>query len=468
MKSGWMVAGLVIGVIAVPGSAGATVYTVGAGGSHSSIQGAITTAVAGGGDNEIHVLQGTYNETLTVSSSLASGSLVITGGWYSGFAERSFDPSLTVVDGQAAGSVLSVFSVGGSFEIRGLTLRNGLADDGGGAQIKPLGLAKVTIAGCIISDNVSAGVPEGGGMYLYAKVDSVIEILGNIVENNRCEAADSQVNGAGLFGISEDSGIIRIKANRVRGNVAHTAADHNSEGAGAYFYADGISEIEFSDNIVTGNRSTGVGNALYLGVYVGSWGDSSSVTVRRNLIWDNASSKSGYTGYHFGSHTFNNSSGVITDTVVAGTGGQGLYAAAFNSSRLTVTNVTVADVTGSAYLLAQRDTSTLNQFNTIKWNSSLADDISGVITSGNNLGGSNPLFIDISSGNYQIATGSPAIDFGTNGAPEIGSSDLVGGVRVLAGTGPDPKVDAGASEYANVFAAGFESSTVTRWSAARY
>ncbi|MEJ2721587.1 MAG: choice-of-anchor Q domain-containing protein [bacterium] len=69
------------------------------------------------------------------------------------------------------------------------------------------------------------------------------------------------------------------------------------------------------------------------------------------------------------------------------------------------------------------------------WDTSLGTD------GGNNLD-SDPLFVDPLTGNLRLLAGSPAIDHGSNAAPELQSTDLDGNTRILGGV-----VDMGAYEF---------------------
>ncbi|WP_176441677.1 Ig-like domain repeat protein [Granulicella rosea] len=62
-----------------------------------------------------------------------------------------------------------------------------------------------------------------------------------------------------------------------------------------------------------------------------------------------------------------------------------------------------------------------------------------------------PQFIDPSQANFQLRSGSPAIDTGNNSAPQMTATDLSGAARIQDATGKGyPQVDMGAYEYAGV------------------
>ena len=67
-------------------SVGAAIYTVGPGGTHATVQGAIDAALWAPGVDEIRVGAGTYVENLNLSQGGSSNVIVMTGGWDAGFA----------------------------------------------------------------------------------------------------------------------------------------------------------------------------------------------------------------------------------------------------------------------------------------------------------------------------------------------------------------------------------------------
>jgi hypothetical protein len=151
---------------------------------------------------------------------------------------------------------------------------------------------------------------------------------------------------------------------------------------------------------------------------------------------------------------------VVSDTVVAGSAGDGAALQAYVTAQVSCTNLTVADVASRGLYLDAEPNASISLYNTIEWNTGEPDFVAGPVTTGNNLTANDPLFVDTAAGNYELGAGSPAIGFGTNSAPGLGTTDLAGGARVIGGS-----VDAGAYEYGNVFSDGFEYATAARWSA---
>jgi hypothetical protein len=66
--------------------------------------------------------------------------------------------SNTIVDGRAAGTVVTVSNVNAKVSITNLTIRNGFANSGGGLSNN----GTVTISNSVVSGNVAKGLIAGG------------------------------------------------------------------------------------------------------------------------------------------------------------------------------------------------------------------------------------------------------------------------------------------------------------------
>ena len=147
----------------------AATFTVGTGGTHATIQAAITAAITAGGDSEIRVEAGTYTENLTVADTMTSGTLTITGGWDPAFTIRNTDPSVTTISGGSVGRVLTVEILGGTLTLDGFTLKDGnpAFSFGGELSLEPRNAAQITISNNQIQGNTitATGGVDGGGVY---------------------------------------------------------------------------------------------------------------------------------------------------------------------------------------------------------------------------------------------------------------------------------------------------------------
>lgn len=100
----------------------AAVFTVGAGGTHSSVQAALDAAIAAPGEDEVRIASGTWLERVGVAQTVADRTTV-SGGWTAGFTIRVADPTLTVIDAQDAGSAFRVSASAGYVEVSNLRAR---------------------------------------------------------------------------------------------------------------------------------------------------------------------------------------------------------------------------------------------------------------------------------------------------------------------------------------------------------
>lgn len=93
--------------------------------SYGTIQNAVNAA--GDGD-KVLVPATTYQENLVITRNI-----VLQGGWDNGCTTRvTTDPTNTVIDGDASGSVISITS-NSTATIEALTITNGQSNKGGGA-----------------------------------------------------------------------------------------------------------------------------------------------------------------------------------------------------------------------------------------------------------------------------------------------------------------------------------------------
>jgi hypothetical protein len=224
-------------------------------------------------------------------------------------------PESTIIDGSQAGSVISVT---GSASIEGMTVRNGLSDDGGG--IRAMGEAVVvTIRENIITDN-RAGLEFdfgfGGGIAFQGQ-NATIEsnriennyagdsgggiatggpsiIRNNVVRGNGCHIGGGGIlgedqtevvgnliieNWSDSFGGGVSGNIAAVKSNTIVWNYIHNAAFPQAAGVDI----DTSTPSVIQRNIIAFNhgpsgRTTGVGIKCY---------SSGSATIVCNDVWAN-------------------------------------------------------------------------------------------------------------------------------------------------------------------------------------
>ena len=425
----------------LPCIASAAVFTVGPGGTHSTLQAAIDAAVAAGGDNEIRVATGTWSEALALEADLGHGALHISGGWLPGFAARSSDPVLTVIDPAGAGIGFDLRLSGGTLVLEGLTVTHATR----ALSIYLSGAAAVRIDTARLVDNLDEGdySRDGTGMYASLMGTSSLELDRVVVAGNLARSTnDSTSAGAGLsLNAAENS---RVSVHRVLsvGNSGQ-AGSNQVTGAGIFLYLQDSATAEvldstFARNLSIGSDSaSGPGGALWLN-------DSTQLTVARTAWLGNGSSNdlrcAQLSLIASGTSTLE-----ISDSVVAaGTGSQtrGVSLSQRDTGTLRMTGCTVAGNPRDG-VSASRENGELSIANSIVYGNGQTTSFPAGVTPLASLIDVDPLFADAGHWDYRLRAGSPAIDAGSAVPPGgLSTTDLMGLPRVMGGA-----VDIGAHEY---------------------
>jgi len=203
---------------------------------YQSIQQGLDAASDG---DTVKVVSGTYAENLVIQGK----TIVLYGAYNDDFTERDFVANLTILQGDATESVVTLNEAGSSivngFNVTGGT-RSSLEvyyDNGGGFYCYG---GSPTISNNIIEKNDAHPPTEsgnevgGGGIY---SIDADINILNNIIRNNQA--------GRGA-GINVNGGNVTIRGNKISGNIADS--DH---GGGLYI---GAPNAEISENDIIENE----------------------------------------------------------------------------------------------------------------------------------------------------------------------------------------------------------------------
>lgn len=370
-----------------------------------TIQAGINAANPG---DTVLVAAGTYTENITFNGKAIT--VVSASG-----------PKTTIIDGGKLNSVVT-FNSGETTAsvIRGFTIRNGNATtgvgEGGGIAVEN---SSATITGNIIVNNVAC---EGDGIGV--GFGSPI-IQGNIIRKN----SDSACGGIGGAGI----GIRGASSAQVLNNTI----TNNSTGS----YGGGIALWSGNAVLIKNNRILN-NVAASNGGGISMFNDVSSVVVVQNLIHGNRSATGN--GVYWSNPPLVLVNNTITDSPQA-LGGATVWGDGFCCSVTIVNNIFVA--TGgatNAFSCGNADIPT-NSFTFNDAYSTNGSAFGGICTSQTGTNGNisaDPLFVNAAKGNYQLQSGSPAINAGNNSAPDLPNNDLAGKPRIVGGT-----VDMGAYEF---------------------
>ncbi len=190
-------------------------------------------AVAVSGDT-IRIAPGTYVENLSLATDLT---LIGTAG-----------QAVTVVDGGASGSVV-VVEPNAVVTLEGLTLRNGLANEGGGVLVR----GTATLRNSTITGNEATGY-EGGGGLANSYNSGPIVLEGCTVSNNVASFAFGG-NGAGISAVYGAS--LRLTNCTVSGNTS--TSTFGAYGGGIFTYK---TPLFVTASTISGNDSGYLGGGI--------------------------------------------------------------------------------------------------------------------------------------------------------------------------------------------------------------
>jgi len=325
-------------------------------------------------------------------------------------------PDVTVIDGGAAGSVVTI--AGEQIDtcvIDGLTITNGDNSESRGGGIF-IDASSPTIRNCIIDGNIAKW---GGGIYM--RNYSSPTIVSNTISNN-----ESKSNGAGI--VCYDSSPI-IQSNRIIGNSAETG----KVGGGLNCYH---SYEESSSPLIIGNLI--LNNDAYKGGGIRAHGTNTNATIINNIIAENVA----YEEYDGGAGIYIQSSATITNNTIVGNSapryGAGINFAMEAADIVHVNNNIIANSPDGYGVSCTNPVDSFDHNNV--WNNADGD-YWGSCSPGPSDISEDPLFVDPEGGDYHLQCGSPCIDAGDSTAPEIPDTDYDGEDRIIG-----EAVDIGADE----------------------
>ena len=372
-----------------------------------TVQAAID-AIAGAGGGDVWVAAGTYTERISLKRSVHV---------YGGFAgtetsrdQRDWTTHVTILDGNAEGSVVSALVGSDLSAVDGFTIRNGSSGNGGGIYCFR---ASPTISNNTITGNSATAIDaSGGGVYCSGGFPTIAHntIMGN----------SSSSSGGGIS-CSYSSSLI-----------AHNTITGNSAGSsGGGVYSIGGSPM-IAGNRVAANSASVVGGGVYC--------SEGSATIANNWITGNnltsASSQGGGICSYY-------SSPMIANNTVTGNSsnnGGGIY---WQSSSPTITNTIVAFNSSGLY---QSGSAKVNlRYNCVYGNA--AGNYSGwsgltdpTGTNGNI--SADPQLLAVDSGEVHLKANSPCLDAADDAVVQADWVDMDGEPRIQG-----MHVDIGADEF---------------------
>jgi hypothetical protein len=231
--------------------------------------------------------------------------------------------------------------------------------------------------------------------------------------------------------------------------IAGGKADDNGGGILNISGSPTVVNVIFTDNTATNSgggmanlfgASPTLANVMFVGNATGSDGGgmsnqtSSSPTLVNVVFWDNTSL--------VGGAMFNRSSNTVMVNVTFGGNSASHSGGAMYNDAGSAPTLTNAIMWGDIAPTGSEIISVDGAVPVISYSLVPITGISGVWSDGGSNIDSNPLFIDATSGNLRLASGSPAVDVGDDTAVPTGvSTDLRGNPRILGGA-----VDMGAYE----------------------
>jgi len=429
---------LVIAAVLLAAPAGAAVFTVGPGGTHTTIQAALDAAVLAGGANEVRVAAGTYGETLSVGPSFAGGQLRLCGGWDAAFTTRALDPARTVVDAAFAGTVLDARDFGGELVVEGLTFTRGNAVEGGGLHLDPGASGVARVRGNRIVGNGATsgeGTAVGAGVHVHSS-DGEVELADNVVAENVGRSSVAEVKGAGVGARMQGTARLTVVRNLIADN--HVAVTGGAiSGPGLFVFVTGDAEVEVTDNLVVRSTAAVPEETSLAGAGAALWAqDSASLVARRNAFLGNGPTLIGETTWQVSLMAIEASTLVFTDSLVAAGAGPttgGIDTSSADTGELRVVNVTIAD-NAELGLSARSYGGGQTVANSIVTGNHPDTSIVGDVPITTSTEGGDVKFVDPAHWDYRLRNGSPAVGAGNNAPPGgLGPADLAGGPRVIAG-----------------------------------
>jgi hypothetical protein len=274
----------------------------------------------------------------------------------------------------------------------------------------------------VIKNNTSL---NGGGVGV---IEGSPVIVGNVIDGNSAQ-----------FG-----GGIGVGGNSNAQIMHNTISENTGSFGGGGVELNGAANVIIEDNKILSNTAGIQGGGFWIV-------NESDEIIVQNLIANNWSPSGSqiYSSVPLSSVGFRLINNTVVSAIPGSTGRStpdaAVVADGFNTNVLLVNNIIFAPLDGTALLCnpAYQDGPPIVQnndaFNT--FGVSYGDSCAGMGGTQGNISG-NPEFVGLGMIPYELQPTSPAINAGTNSAPDLPKKDLAGHPRIVGGT-----IDIGAYEY---------------------
>jgi len=435
--------------------------TVGPQGQFQGMQAGLNALTTSATETELRIQSGaTFKEilTLTINSNRA---FIISGGWDATFAQQTDNSSLTVLDGNYVGRVLSITLNAGTLHFDNVTVTHGFNANsaGGGLFVSTHGAGTAaTLSRIAVHDNDSYSTgnvhPGGGGIFASAEQGPITIDNGVIYNNRALSFGAADVYGGGLFAqVYANAGLHLIgtaaKRTYLSANVADGGSGASSFGAGCFIQTLGNAVVELTfadivDNIGRGNFAARYGCEIDMS-------NTAALTLANLRIVGNSEDAA---------HPLNssqlyalagtNSTFDVHDTVVSAGSGEGLHLGVGSGSSMRLLNLSIANNPFGGLLLDS--TTGAQMYNSIVAGNGSYDISPALIPGDHDFIGGDPQFV--SGDRYlHVVAGSPVRNAGNDAPPGgLAALDADGTPRLF-----ESHVEIGAYEIGDpIFANGFE------------
>lgn len=349
--------------------------------------------------------------------------------------KSSSGAKVTIIDGGGVAPVVTFdTNEPASSMVNGFTLQNGISTVGslymgGGVFVY---FASPTLKNNIIENNHAC---NGGGIGVYYGSPA---ILSNTVAGN---SQSSCYGGSGAIAVVGDGSA------QIVGNIISNNTSPIGDCGGISLVGAGSPTI--LNNIITGNVASGLTTTVGGGICIQNVSGANAL-IAQNLIYANTADLGA------GIYAFvpSGSQPVFVNNTVVGSSaslqGSAVYITGYDDQAQFFNNLLIGgSQTNAVYCDNQYDQIAPTFTNNDAYSANgtgLQGACSGESSTNGNIS-ANPSFVNT----YHLRGGSPAIDVGTNSAPNLPIRDLAGNPRIINGNdGPTAIVDMGASEFVPV------------------